>query len=70
MEIALTKFKHIVEDTGAKLVLTDKLINRVRMGCTVFYGHLLPKTVEWKVTDNLVQMRGKNIPSFDHQVRR
>lgn len=68
MEIALTKFKHVVEDTGAKVVLTDKLINRVRIGCNVFYGSLMPKTVEWRVTDHLVQQRGKNIPSFDHKV--
>jgi acyl-CoA synthetase (AMP-forming)/AMP-acid ligase II len=35
MELALTKFKLVVEDTGAKLVLTDKLINRVRIGAQV-----------------------------------
>ena len=59
MEIALTKFKHVVEDTGAKIVLTDKLINRVRIGCSVFYGHLMPKDVDWRVTDHLVgQVRG------------
>lgn len=59
MEIALTKFKHVVEDTGAKVVLTDKLINRVRIGCAVFYGHLMPKGVDWRVTDHLVgQVRG------------
>ncbi len=57
MEIALTKFKHVVEDTGARVVLTDKLINRVRIGCGVFYGHLMPKDVEWRVTDHLVQQQ-------------
>eukprot|EP00624_Nannochloropsis_granulata_P002364 evm.model.NODE_22006_length_11650_cov_26.012875.1 len=73
MEIALNKFKHVVEDTGARLVLTDKLINRVRIGCGVFYSHLMPQTVEWKVTDHLVQPTYTSTspaPSYDHPNRK
>lgn len=78
MEIALTKFKHVVEDTGAKIVLTDKLINRVRIGCSMFYGHLMPKDVDWRVTDHLVQqargggggwLSSNQRRSYDHEVR-
>lgn len=73
MEIALNKFKHVVEDTGARLVLTDKLINRVRIGCSMFYSHLMPQTVEWKVTDHLVQPTYTSTfpaPSYDHPNRK
>jgi hypothetical protein len=78
MEIALTKFKHVVEDTGAKVVLTDKLINRVRIGCSLLYGNLMPKDVDWRVTDHLVQQArgggggwlGSNQrKSYDYDVR-
>ena len=73
MEIALNKFKHVVEDTGARLVLTDTLINRVRIGCGVFYSHLMPQTVEWKVTDHLVQptyTSSSPAPSYDYPNRK
>ena len=67
MEIALTKFKLVVEDTGAQLCLTDKLINRVRLGCRLFYPNLLPKHLAWQTTDHLINVKGLG---FDYADRK
>jgi len=73
MEIALKKFKLVVEDTGARLVLTDNLINWIRIGCGLFYSHLMPKGLEWRVTDQLVQRPPSSHPlpppSYDYPDR-
>lgn len=46
MDSAVRRFRTLVDEVGATVCLTDRLINRVRLVCTLLYSGVMPKVRE------------------------